>query len=305
MTGAEVHALIQEADRLQQAYLDAYNRQDLETSLRIGADQLLPIGEQLAHTDAHFLDPLAITLRNLAGICYQLKRLIGAFYFGQRALDLACSIEEQNLPLHPFLGDVSVVVSAYAVEIVYKRCHAPGTAGTGRKPARPAVAQVPRSIARMRQLESFAWAAQLRVAATVLCHLDDQPDLGMLDDESQAMVELASFAYEQGRSDITISEIEEVLRLWIRQLDGGRLFWSTQLIETWSVAADLPIGWSGPSAWWIRQAIQHGRRPAAGRPDQRRLRRSWTCGNTIGRWRRSTETRSHLTSQDPPFANPL
>lgn len=258
MTGAEVHALIQEADRLQQAYLDAYNRQDLETSLRIGADQLLPIGEQLAHTDAHFLDPLAITLRNLAGICYQLKRLIGAFYFGQRALDLACAIEEQNLPLHPFLGDVSVVVSAYTVEIVYKRWPRPWELPAPEENLLgPAVAQVPRSIARMRQLESFAWAAQLRVAATVLCHLDDQPDLGMLDDESQAMVELASFAYEQGRSDITISEIEEVLRLWIRQLDGGRRFWSTQLIETWSVAADLLDRLERPeSAWWIRQAIQ-------------------------------------------------
>lgn len=271
MTGAEVHALIQEADRLQQAYLDAYNRQDLETSLRIGADQLLPIGEQLAHTDAHFLDPLAITLRNLAGICYQLKRLIGAFYFGQRALDLACAIEEQNLPLHPFLGDVSVVVSAYAVEIVYKRWPRPWELPAPEENLLgPAVAQVPRSIARMRQLESFAWAAQLRVAATVLCHLDDQPDLGMLDDESQAMVELASFAYEQGRSDITISEIEEVLRLWIRQLDGG----ATLLVDP--ADRDL-VGRRRPArpAGAARERLVDlagdpagGRRPAAGRPDQ-------------------------------------
>jgi hypothetical protein len=38
----DIDVLVQEADRLRAEYLDAVNRSDLESALRVGAEELVP-----------------------------------------------------------------------------------------------------------------------------------------------------------------------------------------------------------------------------------------------------------------------
>jgi hypothetical protein len=256
--------LAAEADRIKAEFLGAVNRGDLAEALRIGAGRLVPLSEDLAERSPGFLNPLGITLRNLSAVCQRLGRPVGQLYFAQRSLHVAVLVEPRGHELHPGLADVAGVTATVATEL-------PGTAPVrqGRLDAAdqellfPAAALIPHSMEIMVRLDSAPWAAQLRLAATTLRRLSFH-DLTMVDCESRAIVWLARLSRDAGERGFAVDEIRAALVLWADQLGSTSRYWSSELQETWTVAAEVldSLG-KGEAAATLRGAIHQA---TAGRP---------------------------------------
>ena len=266
-----VRKLAKEADRLRAEYLDAVNRGDPTSALRIGTEQLLPVSENLVDQSDEYLNPLAVTLQNLSVICHQLERPIGQFYFAQRSFHVATLVGDRGLGLHPSLADIGGITATIATHLAGRRL--PGLGHLSRADERllfPAAALVPTSIELMGQLDSFPWARQMRLAATMLRKLSIR-DLKVVDCESRARVWLARLALNLGDRKFATAEIKGALILWIDQLGSTSRYWSTELPETWTMAADMLESLSRQkAATSIRQAIQQataGRHGVSGLSD--------------------------------------
>jgi hypothetical protein len=254
----DTSGLVREAERLRVAYLGAFNRGDLATALRIGADELVPVSEQLAGADARHYDPFGMTLMNLAALCERLQRQISGFYFIQRALAAAIVLDTRNLPMHD--GLASSVVSrtdVFATRIASGLLVRQDVRGEESQMIVPAATLVPESIEAMRRPDEFRVARRLRVAVTRLRTLWDGPPVDIADPESRCMVWLARYAHARGDRAVAVAELRAALNLWIQQLESGARYWSTELGETWTVAAELLDSLSlHQSATALRGAIE-------------------------------------------------
>ncbi|WP_433532665.1 hypothetical protein ACQPYA_11920 [Micromonospora sp. CA-263727] len=229
--------LANRADRIKARYLAAVNRNDMAEALQIGVDDLLPVSEELANRDAQFLNPLGITLRNLSAISHHLRRQIAQFYFAQRSLHVAVEIEPAGYALHHGLEDIAGVTATIATQIAGKGVSRVGPAD--RDLLVPAAAMIPRSMEIMMQLDSKAWAAQLRLAATALRKAAWTREPTMVDCETQAIVWLARISRDIGERTFAVEEIRRALLLWIDELGSTSRYWSRELEQTWTVAADV------------------------------------------------------------------
>jgi len=251
-------ALVREAERLRVAYLDAFNRGDLATAFRIAADELVPVSELLAEADARHYDPFGMTLMNLAALCERLERQVSGFYYLQRALAAAMVLDILNLPMHDSLA--STVVSrtdVFAIRIASGVLFRQDVAGPESQMIVPAATLVPDTIEALRRIDEFRPARRLRVAVTRLRTLWDGPPVDIVDPESRCMVWLARFAHTRGDRAVALAELRGALNLWIQQVEAGTRYWSTELGETWTVAAELLDSLSLPqSATALRRAIE-------------------------------------------------
>jgi hypothetical protein len=230
--------LAKKADQIKAEFLGAVNRGYMAEALQIGVDRLVPVSEDLVKRSAEFLNPLGITLRNLSAICQQLGRPIGQFYFAQRSLHAAVLVEPHGYGLHPRLADIAGVTATIAAGLV-----GPGSVRQNQLTAAdqnllfPAAALIPQSMEIMVQLDSASWAAQMRLAATKLRQLSFR-DLKIVDCESQAIVWLARLSRDIGERRFAVDEIRAALVLWVDQLGSTSRYWSSELQETWTVAAE-------------------------------------------------------------------
>jgi hypothetical protein len=121
----------------------------------------------------------------------------------------------------------------------------------------PAATLVPESIEAVRRPDEFRVARRLRVAVTRLRTLWDGPLVDIADPESRCMVWLARYALARDDRAVAVSELRGALNLWTQQLDAGTRYWSTELGETWTVAAELLDSLSlHQSATALRGAIE-------------------------------------------------
>ncbi|MFD8557933.1 hypothetical protein ACFV1N_11670 [Streptosporangium canum] len=230
--------LAKKADQIKDEFLGAVNRGDMAEALQIGVDRLLPISEDLVERSAEFLNPLGMTLRNLSAICQRLGRPIGQFYFAQQSLHAAVLVEPHGYELHPGLADIAGVTATIAAELV-------GTSSVRQIQLTaadqdllfPAAALIPQSMKIVIQLDSARWAAQMRLAATTLRQLSFG-DLEIVDCECRAIVWLAQLSCDIGERGFAVDEIRAALVLWVDQLGSTSRYWSSELQETWTVAAE-------------------------------------------------------------------
>lgn len=258
------HELAAEADRIKAELLAAADRGDLAEALRIGTDRLVPVSEDLAGRSAGFLNPLGVTLRNLSAVCQRLGRPVGQLYFAQRSLHVAVLVEPRGYELHPGLADVAGVTATVAGELAGTGSARPGPlAAADEELLFPAAALIPHSMEIMLQLDSAPWAAQLRLAATTLRRLSIR-DLRLVDCESRAIVWLARISRDAGERGFAVDEIRAALVLWVDQLGSTSRYWSSELQETWTVAAEVldSLG-RGEAAATLRGAVHQA---TAGRP---------------------------------------
>ncbi|GIJ76778.1 hypothetical protein SAMN05443287_104329 [Micromonospora phaseoli] len=234
-----VRKLAKEADRIRVEFLDTVNRGDAAGALRIGTERLLPVSEDLVARSNDYLNPLGVTLRNLSAICQQLGRPIGQFHFAQRSFHVASRVSAHGLALHPGLADTGGIAATIAGDLAGKGSPRQGALkASDQQLLLPTAALVPTSIELMGRIDSFPWACRMRLAATKLRMLSHR-DLKMVDCESRAMVWLARLALEQGDRRFATAEVKEALLLWIDQLGSTSRYWSTELQETWTVAAEV------------------------------------------------------------------
>jgi hypothetical protein len=251
----ETDELVREADRLRVKYLDAFNRHDLETALRIGAEELMPVSERLAEGQTTYYNPFAITAMNLSVMCQQLQRPISGFFFAQRAFQATVLLDMRKVLIHNHLR--GIVPQTFNVAADVADLSRGAMSDSERQMIMPAAALVPETIDMARRIGEFPMASQMRAAVTRLRTLTVGPDVDVVDHESRSMVWLARFAHARGDRAVTMAEIGAALTLWMQQLDSGQRFWSSGLLETWTVAAELLDSLSlHESAAAVRRAIE-------------------------------------------------
>ncbi len=249
--------LAREADRLRADFVGAVDRGDADSALRIAAERLLPVAEELAGQGAGHLVPAALILRDVAAGCGRLGRPIGQFYSAQRSFDVAMLARARGRAIPAELGDSGTSVAALATELAGRG--SPGRGGLSAADERlllPAAALVPRSIELMGDLNAFPSACRMRLAATKL-RLLSYRDLAVVDCESRAMVWLARLGLDRGDPKFATAEVGEALHLWIDQLGSTSRYWSPELLETWTVAVRVLDGAGRrPAAAALRGAIR-------------------------------------------------
>jgi hypothetical protein len=108
----------------------------------------------------------------------------------------------------------------------------------------------------------------------------------MVDCESQAIVWLARISRDIGERTFAVEEIRRALLLWIDQLGSTSRYWSSELEQTWTVAADvLDSLREHKAAAELRAAIdqaaaRHGRADLAGLANVLDLRHRYEAAAT-------------------------
>ena len=193
--------LVRKANRIKDEFVSAIDRGDLDEALQIGVERLMPVGYEL-------LPDMTDVGEVTAAAADDLVRKAGDWlqHMTAAAVDLDLDWEDP-------LTDVEE-------ELLL-----------------PTAALIPESIEIMGRLDSVLWAVKLRRAAGALRELSSD-DLEMLDRECRASVWLARLHRDAGEVGTAIDGIKDALLLWIRHLDSHR-YWSGELRETWTVAAEV------------------------------------------------------------------